>query len=82
MKRRIPLNILHFLHWSRISRYFGKPILATDPNFIISSGFLAENFRRWHSSTEERQRKPLKINGFFGGNESAFVSLASDIPCQ
>jgi len=37
-------------------RYFGKPILATDPNFSIFSGFLAENFRRWHSSTEERQR--------------------------
>jgi hypothetical protein len=39
-----------------LKRYFGKPILATDPNFNISSGFLAENFRRWHSSTEERQR--------------------------
>jgi hypothetical protein len=39
-----------------VGRYFGKPILATDPNFSIFSGFLAENFRRWHSSTEERQR--------------------------
>jgi hypothetical protein len=28
----------------KIKRYFGKPILATDPNFSISSGFLAENF--------------------------------------
>ena len=28
----------------KIKRYFGKPILATDPNFSISSGFLAEIF--------------------------------------
>jgi hypothetical protein len=27
-----------------VGRYFGKPILATDPNFNISSGFLTENF--------------------------------------
>jgi len=33
----------------KIKRYFGKPILATDPNFSISSGFLAENYRRRHS---------------------------------
>ena len=38
----------------KIKRYLGKPILATNPDFNISSGFLAENFRRWHSSTEER----------------------------
>ena len=40
-----------------VGRYFGKPILATDPNFSISSGFLAENFRRWHLSTEKCQRR-------------------------
>ena len=43
----------------KIKRYLGKPILATDPNFSISSGFFAENFRRWHSSTEERQRRSV-----------------------
>jgi hypothetical protein len=37
----------------KIKKYFSKPILATDPNFNISTGFLAENFRRWHSSTEK-----------------------------
>ena len=44
-------------------RYFGKPILATDLNFNISYGFLAENFCRWHSSTEERQRHSVMKTG-------------------
>ena len=40
----------------KIKRYLGKPILATDPNFNISSGFWADNYRRWHGSVGRAHR--------------------------
>jgi len=40
-------------------KIFCKPLLASSLNFNISFGFLAYNFRRWHSSTENELPEKL-----------------------
>jgi hypothetical protein len=74
----------------KIKRYFGKTILATDPDFNISSGSLAENFRRWHSSVDEGQKSYAIIavqltNGFQGSqfrNRQPANHTAGPLPRQ